>query len=371
LAIFSGLHNDTAQNLRHGLVTSVWAAAIFILLSGKTLPADEPDSNSALYPSLQPLQYSQPCEDYSGAAQQGCFLPIMHKAFEDWHFDYRVRSLSSSYTSYQFGTPDPPPIGWTPLSKLDFSLNSMWHGIGVGLEKPNWAAHFEWLTPIEQGVHGNLEDYDWMNSNATFTDLGIARQRWTDGQMLDFRLEIRLCDNLFGLPIEFWPTGGFRWQKFDIMCYDAVQVKENNVWPPNPHSYPGDGLTFNQQYYVCYFGAQFRTRIGYPEILPIDLIFQGDLGNANAYNIDHHLLREGDRYTMESTHGDSWHISLTAEVPIRKSLSLGFEGDYLQIRTCGTHRLLNEPLDIDATWDNGVRNQSNQTWLTFYVRYRI
>ncbi len=298
-------------------------------------------------------------------------MTMMQKGFEDWYIDYRARSLSSSFTSYQFGTPDPPPAGWTPLSKLDFSLNSMWHGLEVGLEKPNWAAHVEWLTPMERGIPGNLEDYDWMIPNETFTDLGVTRQRWTDGQMLNFCLEIQLWDNIFGVPIEFWPAGGFRWQKFDIMCYDYVQVKEGGIWPPDPYSYPGDVLTFNQQYYMCYLGGQFHTILGCPEILPIDLKFQGDWGNVQAFNIDHHLLREGDRYTIESTHGDSWHISLTAEAPLRKSLSLGFQADYLQIRTHGKHRLLNEPLGIDETWDNGVRNQSNQTWLTVFARIRI
>jgi hypothetical protein len=349
----------------------IWAAPIFVLIFIGSLHAYEPGyyANPAQNP-----QYSESSDlwnDYPGPAEQGRFFTIMQKGFEDWYIDYRARSLSSSFTSYQFGTPEPPPVGWTPLSKLDFSLNSMWHGLEVGLEKPCWAAHVEWLTPMERGIHGNLEDYDWMIPNENFTDLGVTRQRWTDGQMLNFCVEIQLWDNIFGVPIEFWPAGGFRWQKFDIMCYDYVQVKEGGVWPPDPFAFPGDVLTFNQQYYTCYLGGQFRTVIGWPEICPISLKFQADWGNVQAFNIDHHLLREGDRYTMESTHGDSWHISLTAEAPVYKSLSFGFQADYLQIHTLGKHRLLNEPLGEDETWDNGVRNQSNQTWLTLFARIRI
>jgi hypothetical protein len=349
----------------------VLATAIVVLTCIKTLPADEPGFDSARYPTLQPLPITDSWEGYPDAENQFRFAEIMQKGFEDWSIDYRVRSLSNSYTSYQFGTPERPPEGWAPLSRLDFGLNSMWHGLEVGLEKPNWAAHVEWLTPIERGIHGNLNDYDWMIPNENFTDLGIARERFIDGQMLDFNLEIRLWDNLIGMPIEFWPAGGFRWQRFDIMCYDAVQVKEDGAWPPDPWTYEGDVLTLNQQYYFCYIGGQFRTTLAIVPVLPIDLKFQGDWGNVQAYNVDHHLLREGDRYTMESTHGDSWHISLTAEVPVRKKLSLGFEADYLQIRTHGKHRWLNEPFGIDETWDNGVRNQSNQLWMTGFIRVRI
>jgi hypothetical protein len=101
------------------------------------------------------------------------------------------------------------------------------------------------------------------------------------------------------------------------------------------------------------------------------LRFQADWGNVQGFNIDHHLLREGDRYTMEYTHGDSWHISLMAETPVKGCLSVGFQADYLQIRTHGKHRMLNEPYGVDETWDNSVNNQSDQTWLTVFARIRI
>lgn len=45
--------------------------------------------------------------------------------------------------------------------------------------------------------------------------------------------------------------------------------------------------------------------------------------------------------------------------------------DYLQIHTRGRHRLLNEPLDQDETWDHGVRVWSDQTWLTAFARVRF
>ncbi len=286
-----------------------------------------------------------------------------------WTIDYRFRSLVGSRTSYEFGTPDPPPYGWTPLSQLNFPLDSYWHGIGIGVERPTWAIRFEWLFP-QQGIEGNLSDYDWQIPGDPFTDLGYAQQRWTDGQMLDLSLEFQLADHLFGLPVEVWPVGGFRWQRFDIMCYDLVQVKSDDVWLDPPYTAAGDVLTFNQQYYMGYVGGQLRTRLESARLPPVLIKFQGDWGGTSAYNVDHHLLREGDRYTMERTQGGSWHVGLTVEALLHKNFSLGLQADHLEIRTRGTHRLLNAPLGEDFTWDNGVAVSSDQTWLTAFVRLR-
>jgi len=347
-------------------------APVFIALTClAALSAAEPELVATPNPALQPVASAELWNDYQGSAFLGNFRAFMHREWENWSFDYRARSISSGFTSYEFGTPDGPPTGWAPISLLNFQLNSLWHGIGVGLEKPNWSAHFEWLTPMQSGIQGNLNDYDWMIQGADFTDLGITRERWLDGQMLDFHMDFRLLDHPFDVPIEIWPLGGFRYQRFDIVGYDLVQVKKNNVWPPNPYTYSGDVITFNQQYYTFYLGGQLRTQLAYIPIFPINLSLQGDIGYAGGYNIDHHLIREGDRYTVENTNGYSWHVAATAEAPLRKWLSLGFEADYLQIRTIGTHHWLNEPLGVDEAWDYGVYNHSEQTWLTAFIRVRI
>jgi hypothetical protein len=108
------------------------------------------------------------------------------------------------------------------------------------------------------------------------------------------------------------------------------------------------------------------------ENLPdINIKFQGDWGDVQAYNIDHHLLREGDRYTMESTHGDSWHIAFTTEVPVRKHLTIGFQVDYLEMQTHGKHHFQNIPLGTDEVWSDGVHAWSNQTWMTGFIKLAI
>jgi hypothetical protein len=288
-----------------------------------------------------------------------------------WTIDYQLRSICSSKTVYEFGTPDPPPDSWAPLSRLEFPINGLWHGLKLGLRRPHWSAHFEWLTPMTGDIQGDLHDYDWMDPDADFTDLGVMRQRWIDGQMLDLGLEVKMWEQCLGLPVDFWPTAGFRWQRFNIMAYDLVQLKEENVWPPDPYTYGGDVIAFHQQYYLTYLGGQLRSLLNLAVIPPIALTFQVDWANAQAYNVDHHLLREGDRYTMERTHGDSWHLALTAEAPIANRITLGCQVDYLQIRTHGLHHHLNIPEHEDWTWDNGVRVWSNQTWLTAFLGLRI
>lgn len=289
-----------------------------------------------------------------------------------WSIDYRFRGLCESMTAYEFGTPPGITPAYTPVSRLKFPLNSCWQGLKVGVDRPNWAMHLEWMMP-QQGIQGDLKDYDWrLADQKTFTDLGYADERWTEGQMLDLDLELLIWDRPFDWPIQLWPIGGFRWQRFDIMTYDGTQVKYENEWLDPPYYMPGNVLSFNQQYYTGYLGGQIRTKFDESSVLaPITITLQGDWGHVEAYNIDHHLLRDGDRYTMERTAGDAWHIAMILEAMLNRRLSVGFQADYTQIFTTGTHRWVNEPLDIDQSWTNGVRVTSHQTWLTAFVRLRI
>jgi hypothetical protein len=279
--------------------------------------------------------------------------------------DYRFRSLTNSRTSYEFGE---PPAQWTPLSRLDFSLDSLWHGLQFGVQREDWGVHLEYLVPLRKEVNGNLNDYDWRVPSDTITDLGIMRERWVEGHMLDFGVEFELFQHPFDLPFDVWSTSGFRWQRYHLMCNDLVQYKENNVWEPDPYRYAGDVIGFNQQYYSYYLGGQLRSDLAIGSLPPIHLTFQGDWAYTEGNNVDHHLIREGDRFTVENTYGDTWHIGLTAEAPVRKWISLGCQVDYLQTTTTGSHRLINEPLGWDESWTYGVRAWAAQTWLTAFVR---
>ncbi len=353
-------------------MVAVCTLAVILPLYSQAQPGDEISYDSV--PILTESTAAAPAETSSANpwADYGAWTPPV---VPTWTIDYRFRTLCSSATSYQFGTSDPPPAGWAPLSLLKFPLDSTWHGLRAGMEKPNWGVHFEWLMP-QQGIAGNLTDYDWNppNTNGSFTDLGFADQRWVEGQMLDLEGELKMLECQFGWgpPVEVWPVVGFRWQRFNIRCYDGVQVKADNVWLDPPYSMAGDIIAFKQQYYMYYVGGQLRTTLNcLKKLPPVNLTFQGDWGHAAAYNVDHHLVREGDRFTMETTHGDSWHVSLAAEAPISPHFSLGFQADYLEIHTRGKHHFVNVPRGTDETWDNGVSVSSHQTWLTAFIRLRI
>ncbi len=289
----------------------------------------------------------------------------------NWTIDYRTRWVCQSRTSYEFGTPEPPPDGWAPLSRLCFPLDSMWHGLDVGIDRPTWDLHFSWLTPVDRGIDGQMEDYDWTIQGQNFTDLGLTDERWIDGQMLDVGVNFLLWNDLFGWPVDLWGTGGFRWQRFNLMCYDLAQVKWDDEWLSPPYTVAGNVISFKQEYSMGYLGGQLRTQLFPMARRPIRLVFQGDWAATSARNIDHHLLREGDRYTIEKTHGSAWHLGLTADMAVTRRLEMGVAVDYLQINTRGTHRLLNEPMAQDYTWDNGVRVWSAQTWLTAFARLRF
>lgn len=299
------------------------------------------------------------------------FLPIEHWFTEPpvwrWTFDYRYRGLAGSGISSTYGTSQPPPAGYAPLSRLDFPINSSWHGLQIGIDEPTWGAHFEWMM-AQPDIQGQLADYDWRTagSDENYTDLGYAEQKFSDGQMIDFGMDFQLTQCMFNLPVEVWPMAGFRWQRLNIEAFDGIQVKYRNHWLNPPDAFPGDVLTFSQQFYTGYFGGQFRTKVR-----SVRLTFQADWGPTWAYNIDHHLLREGDRYTMESTQGNTWHIGLTAELPLTDYVRCGFQFDHMEIRTTGTHHLQNLPLGENLSWDNGVSVSSNQTSIMAYIRVRL
>jgi hypothetical protein len=343
----------------------VRAMAIAVALLGtRVLLAQQPPGESLPDASLS--EYDQVWQDYGSPEPPTVVDMTVPPPVWAWSVDYRFRSVSNSHTSYEFGE---PPDRWTPLSRLDFNLDSLWHGLQLGVQREDWGVHVEYLVPLQQEVHGNLDDFDWRRSDASeFTDLGIMRQRWIEGNMLDFGAEFEIVQHPFDLPFDVWSTSGFRWQRFHVMAYDLIQYKFYDRWLPNPSRDPSDTIGFNQQYYQYYLGGQLRSNLAIGSLPPVRLTFQGDWSYTEGNNVDHHHLREGDRYTMENTYGDTWHIGLTAEAPVRTWLSLGCQIDYLQTRTTGSHRLLNVPEQTDESWTYGVRAWADQTWLTAFVR---
>ena len=156
--------------------------------------------------------------------------------------------------------------------------------------------------------------------------------------MLDLGFDFQMLDQPVQLPVEVWPTIGFRWQRFDILCYDAVQMKADGEWLDPPRGLTGDTLVFNQQFYFGYIGGQLRGKLDLRVVLLIVWKFQGDWGVVGAYNV----LSESERQSIKRTYGNMWRLAFTSEMPVTQHFSVGLQFDYTKIQTHGTHRL-NDP----------------------------
>jgi len=291
-------------------------------------------------------------------------------AFPAWTLDYRARGFFDSHTSYEFGTPS-----YSPASKLDWSLDSKWHGFEVGLETPTSRIFFEWLTPIERGIDGNMADYDWLTPSdpSQLDSLTLSSLRWREGQMIDFGGMMQMTNHFFGWPIEIWPMLGFRWQRFSMTGTGVDEIVPPNG--PDPAYEGRDMITFSQQYYIFYIGGQLRTNVRLWKT-PVAVTFQGDWGGTWGYNSDHHLWYEDygiHRYTMESTSGGSTHLAFIAEAPVGRRFSVGLRIEHLAIYTTGSHRwvMSGATTPVDERWTNGVIVNSDQTSLTAYARVRF
>jgi len=319
--------------------------------------------NGGQMPSYPP-NYAAPCETQCEPAApwaRSCSRSGVNSTHQ-WTIDYRYRELVDSSTSYAFGTGTDP--GWDPLSKLDWPLDSKWHGLQIGYKTLNWEVRCEWLTPINREIDGQMADYDWIPADNLISHT-LSDQRWNEGHMVDLGGQFKLVDG----GLEIWPTLGFRYQQFDITASGI-----NYIEPPDgilPEFVGVDVITFDQHYYQFYLGCQFRKTINC-WITDVTLTLQADVAAVTAHNIDHHLVREGgDRYTIEHTAGSGYHFAFIAEAPVMRCLTVGFQFDHTGMRTSGKHRLDWVSQGIDETWNQGVVVKSSQTMLTGYVQARF
>jgi len=320
-------------------------------------------------------------EQSAGAACSDVVCAAVRSCERVWTIDYRVKSTFDSNTTYQFGMPETIPAAYAPLSKLAWPLDSTWHGLQIGLEKPRWRAHFEWLTPMVHDAYGNMADYDWSGPARNPASLSSSPERWTDGQTLELEGSFKLTDHFLKAPIEIWPVAGFRFQRFGFMAHDGLQVINDGSMPdpnipPVGYRWQGDTDSFNQQYYMGYVGGQLRTTLSIMNAKPVTVVFQGDWAGTSGYNVDHHISGYEDRgvhrYTMDSTQGGALHLALIAETQLSKRFFFGVQADHTEIRTTGSHRMVKSGAETDdLTWSNGVSATSDQTSLTAYLRARF
>lgn len=287
-----------------------------------------------------------------------------------WSVDLKVKYFFSSHTSYEFGNPFPP--GQAPLSRLEFPMNSWWAGLEARRNLWRFSGGIEVMRNLSQESDGVFKDSDWTDDRRPYLKTIYSESGCSMDPSYTLRadLDMKVSDWL-KLPVWFdlRPVLGFRWQRLAFVTHDGVQYssEENN----NRVDYlPGDGIRFDQTYWQYFAGLRGFHDLGKPlKLSRLTLHWQLDWAYLEGKNQDHHLLRDGNRFTYESTDGNAWHAALGLKIGLTKSINAGVELDYLRIRTTGNHRLVNNPYTLDINWNNGVEVWSDQMNVMMNLEY--
>jgi hypothetical protein len=295
------------------------------------------------------------------------------KAENAWLFGLKVKRFFKSHTSYEFGNPYPP--GQVPLSRLEFPLDSWWAGVELRRDFPRWSFGLEALRNLSREALKRAKDSDWDDDHATGikTIYSESDCRLEPSYMVRADVDLKVSDWL-GLPpwLDLRPVMGVRWQRFEFVDHDGTQYYPAPGDPTPPTPLPGDGIRFKQTYWQYFLGVRAACDLqNSPDLPLVKLLMQVDWAYVEGHNQDHHLLREGSRFTYEDTIGDAWHASLGMRVGIWQNLSAGLELEHMLIHTTGSHRLENRPFGIDFIVNNGVTVWSEQTSLMLSLEYRF
>lgn len=294
-----------------------------------------------------------------------------HAGDTNWEVTAKTKLLVNSHTSYEFGNLAPPYQ--TPLSRLEFPVDSVWTGGAVRGRQGRLSAGAEFLTSLTGQESGRFKDSDWDDDDAPdrLSIYGETDCRMQPSYQVTADVDVEVADAA-GLPAaaELRPVLGFRWQRFSFIAHDGYQYEydgSGNVQQTTP--LPGDVLSFRQDWFQPFLGV----RLGYaweevPLLHRLKLTSQFDWGYAVGRNRDLHLLR-GSRRTEESTEGDARHVALGVVLGLTENVELGVEAEYLRIETTGTHTLYDN--GSSHRWHNGVRAWSEQTSYTVDLTYRF
>lgn len=279
----------------------------------------------------------------------------------------KIRQFFDSHTSYEFGNPFPPYQ--TPLSRLEFPLNSRWGGFEGRIRRERFSLGLEALTNLSSEADGKMSDSDWEDEENLDlrTIYSESYCRIDPSYVIRLDADMKVSDRL-GLPptIDLRPVIGFRWQYFRLVTHDGIQYE----WEEPPLPLPGDGIRFTQTYRQYFIGLKGDLDLSkHVPLHSLNLLFQADWAYVQGDNTDFHQLREGRRFTIEKTSGQAWHGFLALKAGLRKNITFGLEFDYLCLSTTGSHRLLNEPFDIDFTFHHGVKVWSRQASLSLNLEF--
>lgn len=300
----------------------------------------------------------------AAAPQSGGAIPLT----ECLTIGFKTRYFFDSHSSYEFGNPLPPYQA--PLSRLEFPLDSWWVGAELRASFPRFSIGAEALTNASSEADGRMRDSDWTDGERPDlkTIYSESKCHLSPSCMLSTDVDLKISDWLC-LPswLDLRPVAGFRWQYFNFLAHDGLQVYPTGLYPPVP--LPGDTLRFEQTYWHYFGGARAALDLGKPLMLnSLTALLQFDWAYVAGHNEDHHLLR-GLRYTYEDTSGDAWHATAGLRGGLYKQLTLALEAEFLQLSTTGSHRLVDRLYEVDMEWKNGVRVWSRQDSVSLTLAY--
>jgi hypothetical protein len=226
---------------------------------------------------------------------------------------------------------------------------------------------------LSRETEGVFKDSDWDDDTrpSVLSVYSEASCRMEPSYMVRGDVDLKISDWL-GLPrwLDLRPTAGLAWQRFSLVTHDGIQFypAPGETRPPDP--LPGDGISFEQTYWLYFVGFKAAFDLGKPlRLSGLKLLTQVDWAYVDAYNEDYHLLREGRRMTYDITAGYAWHALAHLKIGLTQNLNAMVGAEYLYITTTGSHRLVNEPLGVDFRWGNGVRVWSEQISMMMGLEY--
>jgi hypothetical protein len=288
-----------------------------------------------------------------------------------------VRKYINSFTSYQF--PDPIAVQLNPLSRLEWPWEQAYGLVRLGKDFETFGIKIEYASTALLGSGLKAQDSDWEDPNnpgqkTTFSQ-GKAKPRgWT----LDISTTVPVPNAQLIKGI-----AGFRSQQFNFTYTDVLQssialfdANDNFIGyrPVVRELLSGAVIEFTEYYKHWYIGGAVARLIPLGalterlESAAIIVKAQLDWGYVRANNHDFHLLR-GDRHTYEKTVGSSWHANLALGLYAGQQLKVDLEGDFIRIKTTGSHQLVDgTPPAVNAGWD-GAKVWSDQQFVTVTGSY--
>lgn len=282
--------------------------------------------------------------------------------FPGHHCVLGLRKYLNSFTSYQFPNPFPP--NQDPLSRLEFPIDQWFGGIAVGYNATSWTISCQGWVNLTREATRKMQDSDWDDDTmpGQKTVFSESHCRLNRGWLAELQLS-------FATPLERFcnlrPVAGYRYDSFFFTTHDGFQTSLQGDNLP----LPGDGIEFKQSFQYCYFGGLASKAINLERftsyLSQVDFQCQLDYGIATALNEDLHLLRSGERKTVEGTGGHSWHVLVRASLFSWYDALISFEASFTRLMTNGSHTLTNPLFSVDFSF-SGSTVWCDQSYVSLY-----